>query len=289
MATSNQITEVKQQSIATFLADDAVKSNVSKIVGEKDAQRFISSVVSAVQTNPDLAKCTNKSLLNAALLGHSLNLPQSPQLSMFYFVPFKNSKSGTTEATFQLGWKGYVQLAMRSGQYQKIHVTDIREGELKSYNPIEDKYEFTPETDMNKRLSLPIIGYYAYFVLVNGFKQTLYWSREQMEEHAKKYSMSYRKGWDSSLWKSDFDKMAYKTMLRQLISKYGPMSVEMEKAYVGDQSVIDDEGNPTYTDNVPDEPEKGVNPFTEGGIVDVGPEEVVDVSIADEAFPEGVK
>jgi len=275
-----------QPSIASFLATDSVKENVKKIVGEKDAQRFISSLVSAVQTNPGLAECTNKSLLNAALLGQSLNLPQSPQLANFYFVPFKNSKAGTTEATFQLGWRGYIALAMRSGQYKKIHVTDIREGELKSYNPIEDEYEFTPITDMTERLQKPVIGYYAYFVLVNGFKKTMYWSREQMDEHAKKYSQSYRKGWDSSLWKSDFDKMAYKTMLRQLISKYGPMSVDMERAYVGDQSVVDDNGNPAYIDNVPDEPEKGVNPFTEGGVIDVEESEVVNVeSEAAEVFP----
>ena len=285
MATNNQLAEVKQQSIATFLATDSVKENVAKIVGEKDTQRFISSLVSAVQTNPSLAECTNKSLLNAALLGQSLNLPQSPQLANFYFVPFKNTKAGVTEATFQLGWRGYMALAMRSGQYKKIHVTDIREGELKAYNPIEDEYEFSPITDMQERLKKPVIGYYAYFVLVNGFKKTLYWSREQMDEHAKKYSQSYRKGWDSSLWKSDFDKMAYKTMLRQLISKYGPMSVDMERAYVGDQSVIGDNGNVDYIDNVPDEPEKGVNPFTEGGVIDVEPEEVVDVAVADEAFP----
>lgn len=286
MATNNQLAEVKQQSIATFLATDSVKENVAKIVGEKDTQRFISSLVSAVQTNPSLAECTNKSLLNAALLGQSLNLPQSPQLANFYFVPFKNTKAGVTEATFQLGWRGYIALAMRSGQYKKIHVTDIREGELKSYNPIEDEYEFTPITDMKKRLEAPVIGYYAYFVLINGFKKTLYWSREQMDEHAKKYSQSYRKGWDSSLWKSDFDKMAYKTMLRQLISKYGPMSVDMERAYVGDQSVIGDNGNVDYIDNVPDEPEKGVNPFTDGGVIDVEESEVINVDEAREVFPD---
>lgn len=283
---ANQLAEVKQQSIATFLATDSVKENVAKIVGEKDTQRFISSLVSAVQTNPSLAECTNKSLLNAALLGQSLNLPQSPQLANFYFVPFKNTKAGVTEATFQLGWRGYIALAMRSGQYKKIHVTDIREGELKSYNPIEDEYEFTPITDMKKRLESPVIGYYAYFVLINGFKKTLYWSKEQMDEHAKKYSQSYRKGWDSSLWKSDFDKMAYKTMLRQLISKYGPMSVDMERAYVGDQSVIGDNGNVDYVDNVPDAPEKGVNPFTEGGVIDVEEGDVINVDEAREVFPD---
>lgn len=285
MATNTQLAETQQQSIATFLATDSIKNNIEKIVGSKDTQRFISSLVSATSTNPELAKCTNKSLLNAALLGQSLNLPQSPQLANFYFVPFKNSKTGTTEAVFQLGWRGYVQLAMRSGQYQKIHVTDIRQGELKSYDPIEDIYEFTPETNIEKRLQLPVIGYYAYFILTNGFKKTLYWSREQMEEHAKKYSMAYRKGWDSSLWKSDFDKMSFKTMIRQLISKYGPMSVDMERAYVGDQAVIDDNGNPEYVDNVQDV-ERGVNPFVEGGVIDVEEGEVINVDEAREVFPD---
>ena len=284
MATNTQLVETQQQSIATFLATDSIKNNIEKIVGSKDTQRFISSLVSATSTNPELAKCTNKSLLNAALLGQSLNLPQSPQLANFYFVPFKNSKTGTTEAVFQLGWRGYVQLAMRSGQYQKIHCTDIRQGELKSYDPIEDIYEFTPETNIEKRLQLPVIGYYAYFILANGFKKSLYWSREQMDEHAKKYSQSYRKGWDSSLWKSDFDKMAYKTMLRQLISKYGPMSVDMERAYVGDQSVIGDNGNVDYIDNVPDEPEKGVDVFS--NVVDVEESEVINVDEAREVFPD---
>lgn len=254
-------TEPKKMGIAGFLAQEAVKANVESVVGQKDAQRFISSVVSAVQTNPELSKCTNSSILSAALLGQSLNLPQSPQLGMFYFVPYKN-KNGAVEAQFQLSYKGLLNLAQRSGQYKKIHVTDIREGELKSYNPIEDTYEFEPETDITKRLALPIVGYYAYYELLNGYKETLYWSKEKMEAHAKKYSASYRNGWSSSIWTTDFDKMAYKTMLRQLISK-APMSVEMQKAYTGDQAVIRDDGTPDYIDNVPDEPEKAVDVYAD--------------------------
>ena len=282
---ANQLAEVKQQNIASFLATDSIQENVKKIVGEKDAQRFISSVVSAVQTNPTLAECTNKSILNAALLGQSLNLPQSPQLGMFYLIPYDNKKSGVKEAQFQISYKGLIQLAIRSGQYKKLHVTDIREGELKDYNPIEDEYTFTPETNMTKRVGLKVIGYYASFELVNGYKKSIYWSREQMEEHAKRYSVSYRKGWDS-IWKSDFDKMAYKTLIKQLLSKYGVMSVEMDKAVANDQAVLEEEDNPMYVDNV-DIPEKGVNPFEEGGVVDVEPEEVIDVmSEAKEVFPE---
>ena len=263
---ANELVEKKKMGIAGFLAQEAVKANVESVVGVKDAQRFISSVVSAVQTNPSLAECTNASILSAALLGHSLNLPQSPQIGMFYLVPFKN-KNGT-EATFQLSYRGMLQLAMRSGQYKSINVTDIREGEVASYNPIEDVYEFTPELDMNKRMELKVIGYYARFEMVNGFKKGIYWTIEQVDAHAKKYSATYRKGF--GLWSTDFDSMAKKTMLRQLISKWGIMSVEMERAYVGDQAVIREDGTPDYIDNVPDEPEKAVD------VLDVEAKETTD-------------
>lgn len=257
MANEVQKTEPKKLGIAGFLAQEAVKANVESVVGAKDSQRFISSVVSAVQTNPSLAECSNSSILSAALLGHSLNLPQSPQIGMFYLVPFKG-KNGT-EATFQLSYRGMLQLAMRSGQYKAMNVTDIREGELVSYNPIEDTYEFKAETDFNKRTSLPIIGYYAFFEMVNGFRKGVYWSKDQVDAHAKKYSATYRKGY--GLWSTDFDSMARKTMLRQLISKWGIMSVEMERAYEGDQAVIREDGTPEYIDNVADEPEKATDVF----------------------------
>lgn len=267
-------TEQKKMGIASFLAQEAIKANVESVVGAKDSQRFISSVVSAVQTNPTLSECTNSSILSAALLGHSLNLPQSPQIGMFYMVPFKNKKKmkdsngreitmDVTEATFQLSYRGMLQLAMRSGQYKAMNVTDIREGELVAYNPIEDSYEFKPETDYAKRSSLKIVGYYAFFEMINGFKKGIYWTIEQLDAHAKKYSASYRNGWSSSIWKSDFDAMAKKTLLRQLISKWGIMSVEMEKAYVGDQAVIREDGTPDYIDNIADEPEKAVDVYAD--------------------------
>ena len=265
----NEVAVKEKTSIAGYLANEAVKANVESVVGEKDAQRFISSVVSAVQTNPALAECSNSSILSAALLGHSLNLPQSPQIGMFYLVPFKDTKKGVTEATFQLSYRGMLQLAMRSGQYRAINVTDIREGEVASYNPIEDAYEFTPETNIEKRMALKVVGYYAYFEMVNGFKKGIYWTKEQVDSHAKKYSATYRKGF--GLWSTDFDAMARKTMLRQLISKWGIMSVEMEKAYVGDQAVIKEDMTPDYyIDNVPDEPEKAVD------VLDVEGKEVND-------------
>lgn len=255
MANEIAKTEQKKQGIANYLSTEAVKANVESVVGAKDTQRFISSVVSAVQTNPSLSECTNASILSAALLGHSLNLPQSPQIGMFYLVPFKN-KTGT-EATFQLSYRGMLQLAMRSGQYKTMNVTDIREGELVSYNPIEDAYEFKAETDISKREKLPIIGYYAFFEMINGFRKGIYWSKEQVESHAKRYSATYRKGY--GLWSTDFDAMAKKTMLRQLIGKWGIMSVDMQRAYEGDQAVIREDGTPDYIDNVPDDPTPAVD------------------------------
>ena len=283
---ANEIQTQKKQGINTFLQSDAVKNNIASVIGEKDSQRFISSVVSAVQTNPALSECTNASILSAALLGHSLKLPQSPQLQMFYMVPFNNKKkvkdaSGkeveTTvkEAVFQLSYRGYLQLAMRSGQYHRINACEIREGELKSYNPITEEYVFEAIKDYEKRKDLPVIGYYAYFEMTNGYKKELYWSKEQMEAHAKRYSASYRKGW-SSFWTSDFDAMALKTMLRQLISKWGMMSVELETAYQNDMAIQDENGNPVYIDNILDEPQKATDPFSEGGVVDTTSEEVTE-------------
>lgn len=277
---ANEVATTKKQGIASFLAQEAVKSNVESVVGQKDSQRFISSVVSAVQTNPQLAECSNPSILSAALLGHSLNLPQSPQLSYFYFVPYNNTKKikdangkeqevTVKEAVFQLGYRGYIQLAMRSGQYQKIAATDIREGELKSFNPITEEIDFEPITDYEERQKKPIVGYYAFFTLTNGFKKEIYWDKERMEAHARKYSASYRKGWSSSMWKSDFDEMAKKTVLRALLGKWGIMSVELEKAYSGDMAVIRENGIPDYVDNTPVEPEKAVDVYADVEEVEV--------------------
>ena len=268
---ANEVAVQSKKSIAEFLTGDSAKKSIEDVVGKKDCQRFISSLVSAVQTNPGLSECTNNSLLNAALIGHSLNLPQSPQLSYFYLIPFANSKKGCKEATFQLGYRGYIQLAMRSGQYLKINACDIREGELKTYNPITDEYVFEPVLDYEKRGKLPVVGYYGYFILTNKYKKEIYWDKARMEAHAKKYSASYRKGWDS-FWKSDFDEMARKTIIRQLISKWGIMSVDMEKAYTNDMAVILDDGSTEYIDNTPDEPTKFedvVGEVEEGSVTEI--------------------
>lgn len=257
---STQITNKPQgkMGFATFCANPAVRQNISNVVGEKHTSQFIASVVSAVQTNKALAECTNSSIFSAALLGESLKLSPSPQLGQFYMVPYKDRKTGISEAQFQLGSKGYKQLAVRSGSYRKIVTSVIKQGELKSFNPITEEYVFEPVLDPDVREKLPVIGYYAMFALVNGFQKEIYWSKERMIEHAKRYSQGYRtdlqKGTQYTFWSKDFDAMAEKTMIRQLISKWGIMSIDLQRAYESDMGVLNESGEVRYVDNQEDDP-----------------------------------
>lgn len=281
----------RQAGIATYLANEAVKANIKNVVGEMSATRFISGVVSAVQTNAALAECTNKSILSAALLGESLKLSPSPQLGQYYMVPYENKKTGTKEAQFQMGYKGYIQLAIRSGQYRRLNVLSIKEGELIKYDPLNEEIEVSLIEDEEQRENAKTIGYYAMFEYVNGFRKSLYWSKKKMLCHADRYSMAFSKDakkkkvrgeWKqmvsfedfeagkypkedewmySSFWYKDFDGMAYKTMLRQLISKWGIMSVDMQNAFEKDMSVIDDNGNARYADNPASDVGEVIDPF----------------------------
>ena len=254
MAVRNQIANRSNQRLgmAAYLTNDAVKNQINSIVGGKNGTRFISSIISAVQTNPALQECTNQSILSAALLGESLNLSPSPQLGQFYMVPFKDRERGTV-AQFQLGYKGYIQLAIRSGQYKKLNVLPIKEGELISYNPLDEEIEVQLIEDEEAREQAPTIGYYAMFEYTNGFRKTLYWSKQKMQNHAKKYSQGYaadlRKGTAWTFWSKDFDGMAMKTMLRQLISKWGVMSIDMITAMESDAAVIKEDLTPEYVES----------------------------------------
>lgn len=243
----NEITEYTGKSINGYLNNPKVKANIVSVVGEKNIQTFTAAIVSATQANPQLKECTAGSILSAALLGESLKLPPSPQLGFCYIVPYK------TEAQFQMSAKGYKQLAIRTGQYRKIVTSAIKQGELTFYNPITEEFGFEPVMDMEIREKLPTIGYYAMFELNNGFRKEIYWSRERMENHARRYSMSYKydieKKQSKSFWSKDFDGMAEKTMIRQLISKWGIMSVEMQKAFDGDMAVIREDGSAKYVDH----------------------------------------
>ena len=251
---NNSLTKTQNQKLrlTEYLTRDDVNEQIRKVVGGKDGQRFISAIISATNTNSMLQECTNQSIVSGALLGESLKLSPSPQLGHYYLVPFNDKDKGKV-AQFQLGYKGYIQLAIRSGQYKKLNVMAVKEGELEYFDPLNEEIKINLMVDKwDEREALPTIGYYAFFELVNGFRKAIYWSKAQMEAHALRYSQGYRKdkekGWNYTFWSKDFDGMAYKTMLRQLISKWGIMSIEMQTAYGGDMAVINEDGTRNYVE-----------------------------------------
>ncbi len=269
MAVNNSLARQDQSmKLSVYLQNDAVKKQINQVVGGKNGTRFISSIVSAVQSTPALQECTSPSIVNAALLGEALNLSPSPQLGQFYMVPFDNKKKGCKEAQFQLGYKGYIQLAIRSGYYKKLNVLAIKEGELVRYDPLDEEVEVNLIEDDILREEAPTMGYFAMFEYENGFRKTLYWSKKKMLAHAEKYSFAFYKNggakslelleqgkipekdmWKySSFWFKDFDGMALKTMLRQLISKWGIMSIDLQNAIDKDMAVIHEDGKTDYVD-----------------------------------------
>lgn len=254
MAVGNSLANRQQKTgLTAYLTNDAVKRQINNVVGGKNGDRFIASIVSAVQVNSDLQECTNPSILSAALLGESLKLSPSPQLGQYYMVPFRNNKKGCKEAQFQLGYKGYIQLAIRSGQYKKLNVLAIKDGELVRFDPLNEEIEVNLIDDEEVREEAKTIGYYAMFEYINGFRKAMYWSKKKMEAHALKYSKGYAAKKGYTFWEKDFDGMAYKTMLRQLISKWGIMSIDMQNAMESDMAVIHEDGTKDYADTVSEE------------------------------------
>ena len=235
------------------------------------ARRFVSAITSAVAVNPALQECEAGTILAGALLGESLNLSPSPQLGQYYLVPFKSKakydRQGNLispeviKAQFVLGYKGYIQLALRSGAYADLDVMDIKQGEYLGKDPMTGKPRFSFIEDDDERDRLETIGYMAYFEYLNGFRKVIYWSREKMLSHADKYSPAFsaksfqdiqdgkiaeKDMWRySSFWYKNFDDMAKKTLLRHIISRWGVMSLEMQTAFERDSSVseIGEKGN----------------------------------------------
>lgn len=237
------------------------------------ARRFTAAITSAVSANPALQDCDAGTILSGALLGESLNLSPSPQLGQYYLVPFNDKVRGKV-ATFQLGYKGYIQLAIRSGYYKKLNVLAIKDGELINFDPLNEEIEVNLIRDEIIRENTETIGYYAMFEYSNGFKKAMYWSREKMEAHALKYSRGYAAKKGYTFWEKDFDGMAYKTMLRQLISKWGIMSIEMQNAYEGDMAALDGD-NKNYVEGESEEiPNTTVSP-TQNETQDIQEAEVV--------------
>lgn len=265
MALQNQLTQRKPKTgITTFLNSVNVLTNIDQALGKDNRQRFITGVISAVNNNESLKECTNQSILSGALLGESLKLSPSPQLGHYYLVPF-NTKVQTVDekgnkverwqkaAQFQLGYKGYIQLAIRSGQYKKLNVLAIKEGELEFFDPLNEEIRINLMVERwDEREEAETIGYYAMFELTNGFRKAIYWSKKQMENHAVKYSPGYKAKKGYTFWERNFDMMAYKTMLRQLISKWGVLSIDLQKAFENDMTFTDDSGNVNYVEPAED-------------------------------------
>lgn len=267
MAVNNSLANSNQKrrlGMTAYLNQDAVKAQINSILGGKRGTAFISSIVSAVQATPALQECTNPSILSAALLGESLNLSNSQSLGQFWIIPYNNKKKGVKEAQFQLGANGFKQLAMRTGQYKDIDFIAIHEGEYKGRDKFTGKQVFEFLEDDDERDSLPVIGYLAYFELLNGFRKSVYWTKNKMEAHADKYSMAfdldtYRKiqegkipqkdMWKySSYWYSNFEGMAEKTLIKHLLSKWGILSTELITAIDADTAVIHEDGTKDYVD-----------------------------------------
>ena len=251
---SNSLAAKAKPKFSVAIQSDAYKNLINNTLNDpKRASRFIANITSAVSVNPVLQECDAATILSAGLLGEALNLSPSPQLGQFYMVPYEDKKRGCKVAQFQLGYKGYIQLAIRSGQYRKINVLPIKEGELVSFDPMTEEIEVNLIEDDELREKTPTAGYYAMFEYVNGFRKAIYWSYKKMLNHADQYSKAFSKKayqdlkdnkipqsdlWKySSFWYKNFDDMACKTMLRQLISKWGIMSIEMQKALEYDQGV----------------------------------------------------
>lgn len=279
MSSSDRPVPAKQQpKFSVAITTTGYKNLINNTLGDPErAKRFIASITSAVAVNPLLQDCDAGTILAGALLGESLNLSPSPQLGQYYLVPFECRVKGpdgktlwaldekgerikdangkwlaVTEkkAQFVLGYKGYIQLALRSGHYSDLDVMEIKEGEYLGKDPSTGKPRFKFVEDDDLRDTLPVIGYMAFFEYLNGFRKVLYWSKQKMMNHADTYSPAYSAEahkklqageipdndmWKySSFWYKNFDDMAKKTILRQLISRWGVMSTELHRAFVQD-------------------------------------------------------
>lgn len=243
METSTQIAPLTAK--ALFARDD-VKQKFQELLGKRSTS-FITSVLQIVASNDLLQKADPTSIYQSAAVAATLDLPLNNSLGFAYIVPYNTKqKDGTyrTVAQFQLGYKGFIQLAQRSGQFKTISAAPIFEGQLIEENPLTG-FVF----DFTKKTSDRIIGYAAYFSLVNGFEKTLFMTHEQLKAHGVRYSQTFKKGY--GLWKDDFDAMAIKTVLKLLLAKFAPMSVDMQKAVIVDQAFINDENtlDVSYPDN----------------------------------------
>lgn len=239
------------QAFNGFMMNPNTQDYLKSVLKEKSAS-FMNNMVALVANNKTLQVCKPASIMYVGLKATALGLPLDQNLGFAYAIPYKDNKAGETVAQFQMGYKGFIQLALRTGQFSTINATDIREGEISSINRLTGEITFT---DVPDRAGRKIVGYAAFFRLTNGFRKTLYMSVEEITEHAKRYSQTFKSEYTrkSSKWTTDFDAMATKTVLKLLLSKYAPLSVEMQElreAITADQASFNDNGEIDYIDGV---------------------------------------
>lgn len=261
----NKVDTLKQ--VKLFLNEDSVKKRFSEVLGKK-APQFMSSIVNVMAASDQLKQCDANSVMAAAFVAASFDLPIDSNLGFAALVPykkrFKDSATGQWSekslAQFQMMYKGFVQLAIRTGQYEKMNCSEVYEDELTSYNPITGECEFVSDFSKTQQRengeSDKIVGYYGWFRLNSGFTKELYMTKNEVVNHARKYSQAYRYDLNanksSSKWTTDFDAMAKKTVIKMLLSKWGILSVEMQRAITDDQKAFDENGSGDYSDNQPD-------------------------------------
>lgn len=229
-----------QVSIKGYFAKDGVQKKFQELLGKKSTG-FITSVMQVVNSNNLLSVATPESVYNSAAMAATLDLPINNNLGFAWIVPYKENKKDAqgnwiskSVAQFQMGWKGYVQLAQRTGQYKAINVIEVYENQFKTYDRL------TEELDADFKLvgKGSIVGYVAYFKLINGFEKTSYWSIEEVNAHGAKFSKTFSS--NTGVWKENFNAMAKKTVLKNTLSKWGILSIEMQQATIVDQAVIND-------------------------------------------------
>lgn len=227
---TNQVARRNQYTVKQLLSADAVKAKFDDVLGKK-APQFTTSLINVVNSNYQLKNADANSVIASALVAASLDLPVNPSLGYMYIIPYGHT------AQPQIGYKGYIQLAQRSGQYKHLNAIPVYEGELKSWNPLTEEVEYEPKQDRDTN-EQPI-GYLGYMELLNGFSKTVYWTHKQIDDHRKEFSKSGGKDTPKGVWKDHYDAMALKTVLRNLLTKWGPMTVDMQSADMADSGQYD--------------------------------------------------
>lgn len=222
-----------------YLLQPATQGYLTKVLGDRRGE-FVSNVVALVAASPQLQRCDPATVMFAAVKATALRLPLDPALGFAFVVPYG------TAAQFQIGWRGLVQLALRTNQYRTINVRDVREGEVAGEDFVSGEMTFRP-LPPETRPAAPVVGFVAFFELCNGFRKMEYWPVADVKAHAAKFSRTFANG--GGVWATNFDAMAKKTVLKLLLGRYGPMSVDMQAAIIADQAAISGDGLAEYVDS----------------------------------------